>query len=81
MKNSDCNALSMLRSSPAITEKGTPCPLGMKKHADPQKKDMDAFDLLDKIPGVRRGSGGVICLYDRLVSLKGSDRVIPINYL
>lgn len=53
----------------------------MKKHADPQKKDMDAFDLLDKIPGVRRGSGGVIYLYDRLVSLKGSDRVIPINYL
>lgn len=53
----------------------------MKKHADPQKKDMDAFDLLDKIPGVRCGPGGVICLYDRLVSLKGSDRVIPINYL
>lgn len=42
---------------------------------------MDAFDLLDKISGVRRGPGGVICLYDRLVSLKGSDRVIPINYL
>ena len=71
----------MLRSSPAIIEKGTLYPLEMKKHADPQKKDMDAFDLLDKIPGVRRGSGGVICLYDRLVSLKGSDRVIPINYL
>lgn len=53
----------------------------MKKHADPQKKDMDAFALLDKIPGVRRGPGGVICLYDRPVSLKGSDRVIPINYL
>ena len=81
MKNSDCNALSMLRSSPAIIEKGTLYPLEMKKHADPQKKDMDAFDLLDKIPGVRRGPSGVICLYDRLVSLKGSDRVIPINYL
>lgn len=71
----------MLRSSPAITEKGTLYPLEMKKHADPQKKDMDAFALLDKIPGVRRGPGGVICLYDMLVSLKGSDRVIPINYL
>jgi putative GTP-binding protein len=81
MKNSDCNALSILRSSPAITEKGTPCPLRMKKNIDPPEKDMDAFDLLDKIPGVRRGPGGVICLYDRLVSLKGSDRVIPINYL
>lgn len=28
---------------------------------------MDAFDLLDKIPGVRHGPGGVICLYDRLL--------------
>lgn len=42
---------------------------------------MDAFGFLDKIPGVRRGPGGVTCLYDRLVSLKGSDWVIPINYL
>lgn len=53
----------------------------MKKHADSQKKDMDAFDLLDKIPGTKRDTGGVICLYDRLVTLKGDDRVIPINYL
>lgn len=53
----------------------------MKKNIDPPEKDMDAFGFLYKIPGVRRGPGGVICLYDRLVSLKGSDRVIPINYL
>lgn len=71
----------MLRSSPAITEKGTPCPLRMEKNIDPPEKDMDAFGFLYKIPGIRRGPGGVICLYDRLVSLKGSDRVIPINYL
>ena len=64
-----------------IEETGTLYPLEMKKHADPQKKDMDAFDLLDKIPGTKRGPGGVICLYDRLITLKGNDRVIPINYL
>ncbi|MBS6751519.1 MAG: hypothetical protein KH332_03285 [Firmicutes bacterium] len=51
MKNSDCNALSMLRSSPAITEKGTPCPLGMKKPIGPQEKDMDAFGFLYKLSG------------------------------
>ena len=61
--------------------KMAPLVLEMKKHADPQKKDMDAFDLLDKIPGTKRGPGGVICLYDRLITLKGNDRVIPINYL
>ena len=64
-----------------IEENGTLYPLEMKKHADPQKKDMDAFNLLDKIPGTERGPGGVICLYDRLITLKGNDRVIPINYL
>ena len=75
-RDKDMNEIDLL-----IEENGTLYPLEMKKHADPQKKDMDAFDLLDKIPGVRRGPGGVICLYDRLISLKGSDRVIPINYL
>ena len=64
-----------------IEENGTLYPLEMKKHADPQKKDMYAFDLIDKIPGVKRGSGGIICMYDKLVTLKDSDRVIPINYL
>ena len=53
----------------------------IKLHADPQKKDMAAFDLLDRIPGIKRGSGGVICLYDKLITLRGNDRVIPVNYL
>ena len=64
-----------------IEDGGTLYPLEMKKHADPQKSDMDAFDLIDKIPSVKRGSGGVICLYDNLITLKGNDRIIPIEYL
>ena len=42
---------------------------------------MDAFDLLNKIPGVKRGPGGVVCLYDKLITLRGEDRVIPVNFL
>lgn len=53
----------------------------IKKHADPKKKDMDAFCVLDKLSGVKRGPGGVICLYDNLVTLRGNDRAIPIQYL
>jgi predicted AAA+ superfamily ATPase len=71
----------MIMLASAQEENGTLHPLEMKKHADPQKKDMYAFDLIDKIPGVKRGSGGIICMYDKLVTLKDSDRVIPINYL
>ena len=64
-----------------IDDGGVLYPLEMKKHADPQKKDVDAFSLIDKIPNVKRGPGGIICLYDNLITLKGNDRVVPIKYL
>ena len=75
-RDKDMNEIDLL-----IEDSGILYPLEMKKHADPDKKDIDAFSLLDKIPNIKRGSGGVICLYDKLVTLKGDDRVIPINYL
>ncbi len=75
-RDKDMNEIDLV-----IEENGTLYPLEIKKHADPQKKDMVAFDLLNKIPGKERGLGGIICLYDRLITLKGNDRVIPINYL
>lgn len=64
-----------------IEDSGTLYPLEMKKHADPSKKDIDAFSLIDKIPGIKRGPGGVICMYDNLITLQGEDKAIPINYL
>jgi len=75
-RDKDMNEIDLL-----IENKGILYPLEMKKHADPQKKDIAAFDLLDKIPAVKRGPGGVICLYDNLVTLKDSDKVIPIKYI
>ena len=75
-RDRDINEIDLL-----IEDNGVLYPLEMKKHADPQKKDMDAFSLLDKIPNIQRGSGGVICLYDNLVTLKGNDRAIPVKYL
>lgn len=64
-----------------IEDSGTLYPLEIKKHADPSKRDIDVFCVLDKIPAVKRGSGGVICLYDKLTTLQGNDKIIPINYL
>ena len=64
-----------------IEEGGKLYPIEIKKHADPARRDIEAFDLLDKIGGAKRGSGGVICLYDNLITLKGDDRVIPVQYL
>ncbi len=75
-RDKDMNEIDLL-----IEENGTLYPIEMKKHADPRKKDFEAFDLLDKIPGVKRGQGGVVCLYDKLITLRGADRVIPVNFL
>lgn len=64
-----------------IENAGVLHPLEIKKHADPTKKDIEAFSVLDKIHGIVRGNGGVICLYDKLISLTDKDRIIPVKYL
>lgn len=75
-RDKDMNEIDLL-----IEDSGTLYPIEIKKHADPTKKDIDAFKALDKIPNIDRGLGGVVCLYDKLISLSEKDRVIPINYL
>lgn len=64
-----------------IEENGTLYPIEIKKHADPQKRDIAAFSQLDGIPHVNRGSGGVVCMYEKLITLKDNDKVIPLMYL
>lgn len=75
-RDKDMNEIDLL-----IEESGILYPIEIKKHADPLIKDINIFDILDKIPGIQRGSGGVVCLYDNLVTLRGNDRVIPVSYL
>lgn len=75
-RDRDMNEIDLL-----IEENGTLHPIEMKKHADPQKRDVQAFAVLDRLPGIERGSGGVVCLYDRLITWQDTDKVIPINYL
>lgn len=75
-RDKDMNEIDLL-----IEDGGILYPIEMKKHADPQKRDMDTFAVLDKLPSVQRGPGGVVCLYDNLVTLRGNDRAIPVNYL
>ena len=75
-RDKDMNEIDLM-----IEDSGTLYPVEIKKHADPHKKDISAFQKLDNIPGMKRGTGGVICLYDKLISLSETDKVIPINYL
>ncbi len=64
-----------------IEDSRTFYPIEIKKHADPEKSDLAAFRQLDKIPDIRRGQGGVVCLYDNLTTLKDNDMVIPVTLL
>lgn len=56
-------------------------PMEIKKYADPKAEDVKAFAVLEKIPGVKRGPGGLICLYDRLLPLSGEDMIVPLAYI
>ena len=75
-RDRDGNEIDLL-----ISEGNTLYPVEIKKHADPVKSDVSKFDILDKINGIIRGDGGVVCLYDNLVTLKGNDKVIPVTML
>ncbi|MDR1204698.1 MAG: ATP-binding protein [Peptococcaceae bacterium] len=75
-RDRDGNEIDLL-----IEDSGTFYPIEIKKHADPDKSDVAKFNILDKIPGIRRGQGGVVCLYDNLATLRGNDKAIPIALL
>lgn len=64
-----------------IVSDGTLYPIEIKKHADPNKNDVSSFSVIDNIQGVKRGPGGVVCMYDKRITLKGDDKVIPVKYL
>ena len=64
-----------------IEDSGMLYPIEIKKNADPNSSDVKNFAVLDRIPKMKRGSGGLICLYDKLVSLTETDKAVPIFYL
>jgi len=56
-------------------------PIEIKKSADPRATDIKSFSVLDKIPGINRGPGGLVCLYERPVPLTGNDMAIPLAWV
>jgi predicted AAA+ superfamily ATPase len=75
-RDRDGNEIDLL-----IEDEGALYPIEIKKHADPEKSDVAKFSLLDKVSGAKRGSGGVVCMYDSLVTLGGNDKAIPVSFL
>jgi hypothetical protein len=64
-----------------IEDGGILYPIEIKKSADPKATDIRQFSLLEKIHGIKRGSGGLVCLYENLASVSDRDKVIPVSML
>ena len=39
------------------------------------------FDVLDKIPDQKRGTGAIVCLYDKKLYLRDNLVVLPVEYI
>jgi predicted AAA+ superfamily ATPase len=64
-----------------ILRDGRLFPIEIKKTSNPGKTDIKTFSVLDNLPNVKRGPGGIICLCGSLLPLKGEDAAIPVNYV
>ena len=64
-----------------LHQDGTLYPMEIKKSADPGREDVNAFGVLDAIPGVTRGPGAVICLYETPLPLSKTDMAVPLFYV
>ncbi len=64
-----------------IHQNGTLHPIEIKKASQVSKRQIVNFDVLDKMKDLKRGPGGIICFYDKLLALDDSHHIIPVAYL
>jgi predicted AAA+ superfamily ATPase len=64
-----------------LEQNGALHPLEIQVNAAPSISSIKAFRVLDKLPHHARGSGGVICLHDKLLPLGSRDCIIPVTFL
>lgn len=55
-------------------------PLEIKRAANPDRREIKKFELLDKA-SLPRGKGGIICLCQRPVPISETDSFIPCNLI
>lgn len=64
-----------------VEEGGILYPLEIKKTSNPSKEHIRNFRALNKIHNMQIGSGGVICMYDKMLALDEKNRSIPVWYI
>ncbi len=63
-----------------VEENGMIHPLEIKKSANPDRREVKKYELLDKAK-LERGSGGIICMCEEVVPIDSKNCFIPCNLL
>ncbi|MBQ6318071.1 MAG: DUF4143 domain-containing protein, partial [Oscillospiraceae bacterium] len=63
-----------------IEEDGRIHPLKIKKSADPEKKEVKKFSVIEKT-SLTKGSGGIICMFPRPFPIDADNSLIPSNLI
>ncbi len=63
-----------------VEENGVIHPLEIKRSANPDRREVKKYDLLDKA-GLARGSGGIVCMCEEVIPIDERDAFIPCNLI
>lgn len=63
-----------------VEENGVIHPLEIKKSANPDRREVKKYELLDKA-NLKRGSGGIVCMCEEVIPIDSQNCFIPCNLL
>ena len=61
-----------------VEENGLIHPLEIKKSANPDRREIKKYEIIDKT-NLERGSGGIICMCEEVIPIDGKNCFIPCN--
>lgn len=56
-------------------------PVEIKMSANPRLGMTDAFDVIEKVKGKKRGTGVIVCLYESVLWLNETTAALPVEYI
>ena len=63
-----------------VEENGLVHPLGIKKSANPDRREIKKYETLDKTT-LERGSGGIVCICEEVIPIDKKNCCIPCNLI
>lgn len=63
-----------------VEENGVIHPLEIKKSANPDRREVRKYELLDKV-NLERGSGGIVCMCEEVIPIDARNCFIPCNLI